>query len=139
MLEPNAANIRGLVQLIGYLSSTINSEHDMSARQPQANTCMVRRDDEVRSKAKPGSEVPLWDPASFTRGFVSRLLPNDIMSSPIMTAIVRARLTVGAFADAGTCIQNRYLFFKRHFAPRDEGIFGDDRDDRMLGLCLQDA
>ena len=84
---------------------------------------MVRRDDEVRSKAKPGSEIPLWDPASFTRGFVSRLLPNDVMSSPIMTAIVRARLTVGAFADAGTCIQDRYLFFKRRFAPRDEGGF----------------
>ena len=52
---------------------------------------MVRRDDEVRSKAKPGSEIPLWDPASFTRGFVSRLLPNDVMSSPIMTVFVRAR------------------------------------------------
>ena len=84
---------------------------------------MVRRDDEVLIKAKPGSEVPLWVPASFTRGFVSRLLPNDVMSSPIMTAIGRARLTVGAFADAGTCIQGQYLFLKRRFAPRDEGIF----------------
>ena len=84
---------------------------------------MVRRDDEVRSKAKPGSEVPLWDPASFTRGFVSRLLPNDVMSSSIMTAIVRARLTVGAFADAGTCIQDRYLTLKERFAPIDEGYF----------------
>ena len=56
-------------------------------------------------------------------GFVSRLLPNDVMSSSIMTAIVRARLTVGAFADAGTCIQDRYLTLKEHFAPRDEGIF----------------
>ena len=77
---------------------------------------MIRRDDEVRSKAKPGLEVPLGDPASFTRGFVSRLLPKDVMNSPIMTAIVRARLTVAAFADAGTCIQIRYLFFKRRFA-----------------------
>ena len=118
MLEPNAASIRGSVQLIGYLSSTINSEHNLSS-----STCMVRKDDEVRSKAKPGSEGPLWDPASFTRGFISRLLPNDVMSSPIMTAIVRAHLTVGAFGDAGTCIQDRYLFFKRRFAPRDEGIF----------------
>lgn len=63
---------------------------------------LVRRDDEVRSKAKPGPEVPLWDPANFTRRFVSRLLPHGVMNSPIMTAIVRACLVVGAFADAGT-------------------------------------
>lgn len=122
MLEPNGESIGGSVQIIGYLSSTINFEYNMSGRQPQANTCMARRDDEVRSKAKPGSKIPLCDSASFTRRFVSRLLPHDVMSSPIMTAFVPARLTVGAFADAGTCIQDRYLFFKRHFAPRDEGI-----------------
>ena len=109
------------MQLVGYLSSTI--KHNLSDRQLQASTCMVRRDDEAGSKAKPTSEIPLWDPESFTRGFVSRLLPNHVLSSPTMTDIVRARLTVGAFANAGTCIQDQHSFFKRLFAPRDEGIF----------------
>ena len=76
----------------------MNFAHNLSGRQPRASTCMVRRGNEVRSTAKPGSEVPLWDPASFNKGFVSRLLPNDVMSSPIMTAIVHARLIVGTFA-----------------------------------------
>ena len=62
-------SIRGSVlQLIVYLSSTMNFGHNLSGRQPRASTCMVRRDDEVRSMAKPGSEVPSWDPASFNKG-----------------------------------------------------------------------
>ena len=70
MLEPNAAKYKGL----GAATHRLPVLHDelrayLSGRQPRASTCMVRRDDEVRSMAKPGSEVPLWDPASFNKGF----------------------------------------------------------------------
>ena len=99
MLGLNAVNISDSVQLIDYLSSTINLEHNLSGTQLQASTCIIRR--EMRYGARRSqARKHLYGILRVSQGV--SFLPHDVMSCPIMTTTVRASLVVGAFADAGT-------------------------------------